>query len=126
MSGDSPKDNEEKLRKVLNALKTLAPNEEFAGMTSTEYEAFIKPSFDTRLQLEVNEDQRTNLITARDKADEASLAKTNQIIAGIAAHPGFGDDSALWEAVGRTRRSERASGLTRKGNKTEGSPPPAP
>ena len=110
---------------VLNALKTLAPNEEFAGMTSQQFETFIQPSFDTRQRLEVLDDQRTSLLTARDTADEASLAKVNQIIAGIAAHPGFGDNCALWEAVGRTRRSERASGLTRKG-KTDGSPPHAP
>jgi hypothetical protein len=123
--GDSPKENEARLRMVLNALKTLAPNDEFGGMTSQQFETFIHPSFDTRQRLEVLDDQRTGLLTARDTADDASLAKANQIIAGIASHPEFGDDSALWEAVGRTRRSERASGLTRKG-KTEGSPPPAP
>lgn len=123
--GDSPKDNEDRLRMILNALKTLAPDKQFAAMTATEFEAFIKPSFDIRQELEVLDDQRTNLLTRRETADDASLAKANQIIAGIAAHPEFGDDSALWEAVGRTRRSERASGLTRKG-KTDGSPPPAP
>jgi hypothetical protein len=123
--GDSPKENEARLRMVLNALKTLAPNEEFAGMTSQQFETFIHPSFDTRQRLEVLDDQRTSLLTERDAADEASLAKANQIIAGIAAHPGFGDDCALWEAVGRTRRSERASGLTRK-SKPGGSQPPAP
>ena len=123
--GDSPKENEARLRMVLNALKTLAPDEVFGGMTAPQFETFIQPSFDARQKLEVLDDQRTNLLTARDTADAASLAKANQIIAGIAAHPGFGDDCALWEAVGRTRRSERASGLTRKG-KTDGSPPPAP
>ena len=110
---------------ILNAWKTLAPDEEFSGQTVVQFEAFIKPSFDTRQQLEVLDDQRTKLLTARANADEASLAKANQIIAGIAAHPGYGDDSALYEAVGRTRKSERASGLTRKG-KTDGSPPAAP
>ncbi len=122
---DSPKENEARLRMVLNALKTLAPDEEFGGMTATQFEAFIKPSFDIRQQLDVLEDQRTNLLTARANADEASLAKVNQIIAGIAAHPRFGDDSALYEAVGRKRKSERASGLTRKGKKG-GSAPPSP
>lgn len=41
---DAPKENEAKLRTVLNALKTLAPDKEFAGMTVPEYENFIKPS----------------------------------------------------------------------------------
>jgi hypothetical protein len=124
--GDSPKENELRLHMILNAWKTLAPDEEFSGQTVVQFEAFIKPSFDTRQQLDALDDQRTNLLTARANADEASLAKANAVVAGVAAHPGFGDNSALWEAMGRTRKSERASGLTRKSNKPEGSPPPAP
>ena len=123
---DSPRENEAKLRMILNAWKTLAPDEEFSGQTVVQFEAFIKPSFDTRQQLDALDDQRTNLLTARANADEASLAKANAVLAGVAAHPGFGDNSALWEAMGRTRKSERASGLTRKSNKPEGSPPPSP
>jgi hypothetical protein len=121
---DSPRDNEDRLRMILNAWKTLAPDKQFGGMTAQQFETFIQPSFDARQQLEVLDDQRTNLLTARETADEASIAKANAIVAGIASHPEFGDDSALWEAVGRTRKSERSSGLTRKG-KTGGSPPPA-
>ena len=123
---DSPKDIEARLRMILNAWKTLAPDKQFGGMTVQQFETFIQPSFDARQQLDVLDDQRTNLLTTRETADDASIAKANAIVAGIAAHPEFGDDSALYEAVGRTRRSERASGLTRKGNKTDGSPPHAP
>ena len=72
-------------------------------------------------------DQRTHLLNARDDADQASQAKANAILAGVAAHPGFGDDSSLYEAMGRTRKSERASGLTKKGKGSGGAtPPPAP
>jgi hypothetical protein len=112
---------------ILNAWKTLAPDKTFGGMTVQQFEAFIKPSFDTRDQLEVLDDQRTHLLNARDDADEASLAKANAIIAGVAADPDFGDNSSLYEAMGRTRKSERASGLTKKGkNDSGGTPPPAP
>ena len=124
--GESPKDIEARLRMIVNAWKTLAPDKQFGGMTVQQFETFIQPSFDARQQLEVLDDQRTNLLTARETADEASITKANAIVAGIASHPEFGDNSALWEAVGRTRKSERASGLTRKGNKPGGSQPPAP
>jgi hypothetical protein len=126
--GDSPKIIEEKLRMILTGWKTLARDKVFGGMTYEQFEAFVQPSFDARQQLEVLDDQRTNLMTTRDTADDASMAKTGQIIAGIESHPEFGNNSALWEAVGRTRKSERASGLTRKGgkgDKHDGSPPPA-
>ena len=96
-------------------------------MTVQQFEAFIKPSFDARDQLEVLDNQRTHLLNAREDADQAALAKANTIFAGVAAHPEFGDDSSLWEAMGRTRKSERASGLTRKGKGSDGAtPPPAP
>ena len=124
---DSPKDIEARLRMILNAWKTLAQDKEFGAMTAQQFEIFIKPSFDARDQLEVLDDQRTHLLNARDDADQASLAKANAIIAGVAAHPDFGDDSSLWEAMGRTRKSERASGLTKKGKGSSGAtPPPAP
>jgi len=63
----------------------------------------------------------------KQSADEAALAKANQILAGVAADPDFGDNSSLWEAMGRTRKSERGTGLTRKGKPdTGGTPKPAP
>ena len=121
---DSPRENEARLHMILNAWKTLAPDKEFGGMNVQQFETFIKPSFDSRQQLEVLDDQRTNVLTMRTDADEASLGKANQIVAGVASHPEFGDNSALWEAMGRTRKSERASGLTKKVKGSSGATPP--
>jgi hypothetical protein len=123
---NSPKDNEEKLRQILNAWKTLASDKSFGGMTVEQFEAFIQPSFTARQDLEDLDDRRTHLLNTRADADEASLAKAAQIIAGVEADPGFGPDSSLIEAMGRVRKSERGSGLTRKSSKAPtGSPPPA-
>jgi len=117
----SPKDNEEKLRRILNAWKTLASDKSFGGMTVAQFEAAIAPSFDTRKQLDELEDQRTHLINARDDADEISLAKATQVVAGVQADPGFGNNSSLFEAMGYVRKSERATGLTRKSTAPIGS-----
>ena len=112
---------------ILNAWQTLAPTKKFAGMTVEEFDAFIKPSFDARDQLDVMDDQRTQVMNTRDDADQASLAKANQVLAGVAADSEFGDNSSLYEAMGRTRKSERASGLTRKGKgNIGGTTPPSP
>jgi hypothetical protein len=119
----SPKDTQSKIETVRNAWKTLAPDKSFGGMTYVQFETAIAPSFTTRQQLEENDDQRTQLLTARADADEASLTKVSLVVNGVRADPNFGDDSGLIEAMGYTRASERKSGLTRKG----GSPkPPAP
>ncbi len=125
---NSPKDNEEKLSQVLNAWKTIASVNSFSGMTVQQFEAFIQPSFTARQDLKDLDNRRTQLLNTRADADEASLAKAAQIIAGVEADPAFGPDSSLIEAMGRVRKSERKSGLTRKSNTppTGGSPPPKP
>jgi hypothetical protein len=120
----SPKDNEEKLNRVLNAWKTLASDKSFGGMTAEQFEAAIAPSFTSRQQLDALDDQRTHLINTRDDADDASLAKAAAAVAGVLADPAFGPNSSLYEAMGYTRQSERKSGLSRKG-KDSGSGKPA-
>ena len=54
----------------------------------------------------------------RDRADEDSLAKAQLVINGVIGDPTEGPDSALYEAMGYSRKSERKSGLTRKRNTT--------
>lgn len=125
---DSPRDNEEKLRRILNAWETIAEDKTFGGMTVTQFETAISPSFTTRQTLEDLDDQRTDLLTRRANADTTSLAKAAQVVAGVQADPAYGPDSSLIEAMGYVRKSERKSGLTRKGNNapsTGGTPPPA-
>ena len=125
---DSPKDNETKLNRILNAWKTLASDKTFAGMTVGQFETVISPSFTTRQQLEDLDDQRTHLLNTRANADTTSLARVAQVVAGVQADPDFGPDSSLIEAMGYVRKSERKSGLTRKGSNapsTGGAPPPA-
>lgn len=125
---NSPRENEEKLRQVLNAWKTLAPDKVFAGMTVQQYEAFIAPSFTSRQELEEVDDRRAHLINTRNDADKTSLTKTAAVVAGVEADPNFGPDSSLIEAMGRVRTSERKSGLTKKSSKASagGSPPAKP
>jgi len=119
----SPKDIEEKLNKILTAWKTQAADKTFGGMTVEQFEAVIAPSKNTRTQLAELDVQRTDVVNSRDDADEVSLAKTAMVVASVVGDPNFGPDSSLYEAMGYTRKSERKSGLTRKGG---GTPPVAP
>ena len=124
----SPKDNEEKLRRILNAWKTLAADKVFGGNTVEQFAAAIEPSFTTRQQLDDLDNQRTHLINSRGDADDVSLAKAAAAVAGMNADPGFGPNSSLIEACGYVRQSERKSGLHRGSGSAPsgGGTPPTP
>jgi hypothetical protein len=91
-------------------------------MTVTQFETEITPSKTIRTQLAAVDIQRAQLTNARADADNHSLDKAQMVVAGVLGDPNFGPDSSLYEAMGYTRKSERKSGLTRKGG--GGAPPP--
>ena len=71
-----------------------------------------------RQRLDDLEDQITQAQADRDRADADFLVKAQQVVAGVLADSTEGPDSALYEAMGYRRKSERKSGLTRKRNPT--------
>jgi hypothetical protein len=117
-----PKGIEEKIQRMINAWETLAPAKTFGGMTLAQFQSAVQPSQAARDRIEDLEDQRTQAIINRDRADEDSLARIQLVVAGIVGDPTEGPDSALYEAMGYRRKSERKSGLTRKRN----TPPSTP
>jgi hypothetical protein len=110
----SPKENEEKMKKVLSAWKTLAPAKSFGGLTVADYEAFINNSLEPRQRLVELEDERMQQQASRESADAATMSKTECVVAGVVADPTEGNNSALYEAMGYIRKDDRKSGLTRK------------
>ena len=110
----SPKATEEKIERMLNAWRTLAPDKTFGGMTLTQFEALAAPSRDARRRIEDLDNQRAQASADREHADEAFNARSQLVVAGVLADPTEGPDSALYEAFGYTRKSERKTGLTRK------------
>ena len=109
----SPKDNEQKMERMINAWRTLAPDKTFGGMTLTQFEATAAPARAARQRIEDLDDQRTQAISEREQADDAFAAKAQLVVNGVLADPTEGPDSPLYEAFGYTRQSARKSGLTR-------------
>ena len=112
------------MQRMINAWDTLASAKSFGGMTLTQFKSAAQPAIDARGLIDDLEDQLTAAISARDEADLAFAAKAQQAVNGVLADPTEGPDSALYEAMGYTRRSERRSGLTRKGTQTPKRPTP--
>ena len=115
---NSPKDNEQRMEKMLNAWRTLAPDKTFGEMTLAQFEALITRAQAARQRINDLNDQLTEAHAERDAADDAVTDKSKLVVAGVLADPNFGPDSALYEAFGYTRESEYKSGLTRKGKPT--------
>jgi hypothetical protein len=88
----------------------------FGGMTLAQFQAAAQPAQAARQQIDDLEDQLTQAITTREAADDAFIEKAQLVVNGVLADPTEGQDSALYEAFGYTRKSERKSGLTRKRN----------
>jgi len=115
----NPKTNQQKMERMLNAWETLAPGKSFGGMTLAQFQSAAQPAQAARQRIDDLEDQLKQAIADRETADDAFLAKAQLVVNGVLADPTEGADSALYEALGYTRKSERRSGLTRKRN-----PPP--
>lgn len=109
-----PKDTEEKLERIANAWRTLAPEKSFGGMTLAQFETACAPSNETRALIDELQDRMSQAIARRDAADDNTAAKIQLVVNGVLADPTEGPDSPLYEAFGYTRKSERRTGLTRK------------
>ena len=113
---NSPKDNLEKINRMINAWETLAPDKTFGGMTLAQFKNVAKPCYDTREHQDDLEDQMKQSIAQREAADENFNDKAQLVVAGVLADPTEGANSALYQAFGYTRKDDRKSGLTRKKN----------
>ena len=109
-----PKDIEERLERILNSWRTLAPQKTFGGMTLAQFEAACAPSKETRALINELQDKLAQAMAGRDTADDNTAEKIQYVVSGVLADPSEGPDSALYAAFGYTRKSERKTGLTRK------------
>ena len=109
----SPTQTDEKLRKMINTWEQMASTKTFA-MTLDEFKAGVKPSFDIRERIADLEDQLMKAKDDRERFDDASLALAQRVVNAILADGTEGPDSSLLEGFGRTRQSDRKSGLTKK------------
>jgi hypothetical protein len=115
---------EEAITDITNAWTQLAPAATFAGMTFAQYQAAVKPSLDARTTITGLEEQMTSAITNRDKMDVTSESINQKVVKAVVGDVNYGDDSALYEAMGYIRKSQRKTGLSRK-SKTAAAKAPA-
>ena len=116
MSSQNPKKNMDLLEMTAAALREFAPDKTFGGVKLADFEPDIAVCQQDRDDIVSHDNAGKGLIIKRDGDDEAALAKRELIVNGVIGDPNFGPDSALYEALGFVRKSDRKSGLTRKKN----------
>jgi hypothetical protein len=96
------------------AWREIAAEASFAGMTLAEFETKTAPLAQSIQRLQALDAQYAAELKARDEADAAARETMRLIANAVRGDPSFGEDSALYRAMGFVPLSERQSGLTRK------------
>jgi hypothetical protein len=118
MSKMSPGKIMQKLSKILDAWRNIAPTESFGGMSLAEFQVEVGKSVTVREEISDLENQVTNKTQERDATDTTNWDKAQLVVNSVAGNPNFGKNSGLYEAMGYIPTDQRRSGLTRK-TKTE-------
>jgi hypothetical protein len=111
---NNPAEVEKDITDITNAWTALAPTATFANMTLAQFTAAVKPSLDARKTIDDLNEQMTSATTTRDQADVTSESINQKVVKAVVGDVNYGDDSALYEAMGYIRKSQRKTGLSRK------------
>ena len=109
-----PEESINRCETTLNGVSEIAPEVSFGGMKAADFERKVQEMRDVRAEIEDTEAHLVALRARRDIVDAEGLEAEQLVVNGIIGDPNFGPDSPLYGATGRTRKSDRKSGLTRK------------
>jgi hypothetical protein len=76
-------------------------------MTLAEFKAAVRPSQDIRAEIDELEYRLEQLILQRDSADREAMRLLRGVADGVKGDRMFGNDSALYAAMGYVRTSAR-------------------
>jgi hypothetical protein len=96
------------------AWREIAPEGNFAEMTLAEFETQTASLAQSVLRLQSLAAQTSAELKTRAEADAAAREAMRIVANAVRGNPAYGEDSALYRAMGFVPLSERQSGLTRK------------
>ena len=92
----------------------LAPAETFAGLALNEFTADTSAVVSVREEIDATKAKLAGLYLQREQADAETRNTMQLVINSVRGNPAFGEDSALYRAMGFVPKSERDSGLSRR------------
>jgi hypothetical protein len=108
----------DKITRTSDAWDEHAEDAKFAGLTLDQFKAKVKPSLDCRDKIASLRRQLEAAIKKRKECDAESYEFCAKVVNAVRGDVEFGEDSALYKALGYVPKSERKSGLRRKEMKT--------
>ena len=104
----------DKISITLDAWEANADANSFAGMTLAQFKTKVKPSLDGRTTIANLRLQFQAALKNREDSDTVSWEPCALVVKAVRGHLEFGEDSALYKALGYIPTSERRSGLQSK------------
>ncbi|GAA5483678.1 hypothetical protein [Haloferula sargassicola] len=108
----------------IRAWKQHAPEVSFGDMTVDQFAESTSAMLDVRDRIADARSIVKGLIRERDHVDAEFRKRMQQVVRFIQGADAFGEDSALYRALGYVPKSERSSGLTRPGSAKPDTPAP--
>jgi len=103
----------DKITRTTEAWEEHALDAKFAEMTLDQFKAKVKPSLDCREKIASLRRQLEAAIKKRQECDAASTDICTKVVNAVRGDIAYGEDSALFKALGYVPKSERRSGLRR-------------
>ena len=103
-----------RLERVITAWGEFAPGISYCNHTLAQAVSAFQPVFDVREELSEADVRYTALIARRETADARANDLLLRIVSDVKAEPN-GENSEVYRGMGYKTKSERRSGLTRRG-----------
>jgi hypothetical protein len=105
---------ERKVDQTLRAWESNCPEQPFAEMTLAQYRQELQSYFDAKAKFAAADTTWETTRQERNTVYLKALELTKGVANSVKGHPKFGENSAVYAAMGYVPRNERSSGLTRK------------
>jgi hypothetical protein len=110
----SVSDIERRVEQGLRSWESSCPEQSFADMTLEQAKQALQPFTEVRAKFATVDAKWVALRQERNLEYAKALDLIKCVANSVKGHPRYGEDSALYAAMGYVPKSERGSGLTRK------------
>jgi len=110
----NPRETERRVEQAVEAWERQCPEQPFGDATLEQHKEALKEYYDAKAKFEAADAQWDAARLERNAAYLRALEVTKRLVNSVKGHPKYGENSALYSAMGYVPASERSSGLTRR------------
>jgi hypothetical protein len=111
---NNPREIERRVEQAVEAWERQCPEQSFGDATLEQHKDALKEYYAAKAKFEAADAQWDAARLERNAAYLRALEVTKRLVNSVKGHPKYGENSALYSAMGYVPASERASGLTRR------------